>query len=89
MGWRKVLSINEGKQMSKWEEYKKKLGDTRPWDVLNPNTEWSGEETVKVRLNICNNCDRLIKVTAQCKECGCFMRMKVKLKEAKCPLNKW
>lgn len=89
MGWTKVLSITEGKQMSKWEEYKKKLGDTRPWDILKPNIEWSEEEVAIQRLITCFDCDRLIKVTTQCKECGCFMRMKVKLKEAKCPLNKW
>lgn len=89
MGWRKVSSVTEGKQMSKWEEYKKKLGTTRPWDVLNPNTEWSGEETVKVRLNICNDCDKFIKVTAQCRECGCFMKLKTKMQDAKCPLGKW
>lgn len=75
--------------MSKWEEYKKKLGDTRPWDILNPNIEWSEESLAIERLNICFDCDRFIKVTSQCKECGCFMKLKVKLKEAKCPLNKW
>ena len=50
--------------MSKWEEYKAKLGDTRPWDVLKPSTK-------------------------QCKECGCIMSVKTKLKFAACPLEKW
>lgn len=89
MGRPKVLSITEGKQMSKWQEYKKKLGTTRPWDILNPNTEWSEEATVIQRLNICFDCDRFIKVTSQCKECGCFMKVKTKLQQARCPLSKW
>ena len=75
--------------MSKWEEYKKKLGETRPWDLLNPNTEWSESGEGERRLNICLSCDRLIRVTNQCKECGCFMNLKVKLKDATCPLGKW
>jgi len=29
--------------MSKWKEYKEKLGDTRPWDMLNPNIERASE----------------------------------------------
>ena len=86
---RNFSSINEGDEMSKWEEYKKKIGDTRPWDVFSPNVKWSEEETAKQRLDICWDCDRLIKVTTQCKECGCFMKLKTRLEHAKCPLNKW
>jgi len=25
-------------EKSRWQQYKDKLGDTRPWDLLNPNT---------------------------------------------------
>ena len=75
--------------MSKWEEYKKKLGDTRPWDILNPNTEWSEENLAIERLNICFDCPEFIKLTSQCKQCGCLMKLKTKLKHAKCPINKW
>lgn len=41
------------------------------------------------RWNICMACDRLIKATRQCKECGCFMKIKVRLKGSSCPLDKW
>lgn len=75
--------------MSAWSEYKKKLGATRPWDALNPNVEQADESDAKKRLDSCLSCDRLIKVTKQCKECGCFMNLKVKLKDASCPLGKW
>ena len=47
------------------------------------------ENDVKQRLDICNNCDRLIKKVNICKECGCFMNFKTKFSRAFCPLNKW
>jgi hypothetical protein len=75
--------------MSAWADYKKKLGTTRPWDVLNPNAPKATEEEAADRLSICSQCPELIKATSQCKQCGCFMKMKVKLKEASCPLLKW
>ncbi len=75
--------------MNPWQEYKKKLGTTRPWDVLNSNVEKASEEEAQARLNTCISCDRLIQFTKQCKECGCIMAIKVKLKKATCPLNKW
>jgi hypothetical protein len=75
--------------MNAWQEYKKKLGETRPWDLLNPNVERATDELADNRLKTCEECDSLIKLTKQCKECGCVMTLKVKLKEAKCPLGKW
>lgn len=75
--------------MSAWQEYKKKLGATRPWDLLDPNTEYVTKEEAEARLEICRACPRFVKNTQQCKECGCFMNLKTKLKLAECPLHKW
>jgi hypothetical protein len=75
--------------MNKWQQYKEKLGTTRPWDVLNPSTEFSEEELFNKRMDSCYSCNEFIKVTAQCKQCGCFMKLKARLKEAKCPINRW
>jgi hypothetical protein len=41
------------------------------------------------RLEICHGCEHYFKYTAQCKRCGCFMKVKVKLNSARCPLKKW
>jgi hypothetical protein len=76
-------------EKSKWQQYKEKLGDTRPWDLLNPNTEYALEEEADRRYDICKGCPELIDLTKQCKQCGCFMVMKTKLQHATCPLNKW
>lgn len=72
-----------------WEEYKKNLGDTRPWDLVNPNTPRADSEDAEARLSICKLCPELVKITNQCKKCGCFMTVKTKLEAAKCPIGKW
>ncbi|MEI7674868.1 MAG: DUF6171 family protein [bacterium] len=78
-------------EKSAWEKYKEKnnLNQVKPWDVLNPNTEWTDEETSKIRFDLCKSCPELIKLTKQCKKCGCFMAVKTKLQMASCPIGKW
>lgn len=76
-------------ELTPWQKYKQSLGETRPWDVVNPTTEWASEEKTKERYNICISCPELIKITKQCKKCGCFMYAKTKLEKATCPIGKW
>jgi len=76
-------------EKSKWQQYKEKLGDTRPWDLLNPNTEYAEDTEADRRYNICKSCPELIDLTKQCKQCGCIMSLKTKLQHATCPLGKW
>jgi hypothetical protein len=73
---------------SRWEQYKEKNGVT-PLDMLNPMRKKSPEDLAETRMSICKACPELIKLTSQCKKCGCFMEMKTKLEAAKCPLGKW
>jgi hypothetical protein len=76
--------------MSKWQEWQEKNNDNvKPWDMFNPNIEKLSEEIAQKRLDMCLGCDRLIKITNQCKECGCFMNLKTKLPNAFCPIGKW
>lgn len=72
-----------------WKKYKENLGDVRPWDMLNPNIEWANEDKIKERYSICQSCPELIKLTKQCKKCGCFMKAKATLEKAVCPIGKW
>lgn len=60
-----------------------------PLDLVNPNTEWAEESLSNERYSICKSCPELIKLTKQCKKCGCFMAVKTKLQLATCPLGKW
>jgi hypothetical protein len=75
--------------LSAWEKYKQNLGDTRPWDLVNPHSDWADEDKAKERYSICKACPELIKLTKQCKKCGCLMHLKTKLELATCPLGKW
>ena len=60
----------------------------KPWDMIN-GTERSTLEEAHRRLEICKSCPELIKLTTQCKKCGCFMALKTKLQVATCPIGKW
>jgi hypothetical protein len=75
--------------LSPWQQYKKNLGKTRPWDLLNPNTEYAEEIEASSRYDICQKCPEFIDLTKQCKQCGCIMSLKTKLQHATCPLGKW
>ena len=74
--------------MSKWEEFKNKYGDSRPWDVFDLSKDVT-EDVQKKRMGICLECPELIKSTKQCKQCGCFMQLKTGLSNAECPIGKW
>lgn len=76
-------------ELTPWQQYKKNLGSTRPWDFLNPSTEYTSPEKAAERLDICRSCPELIKKTEQCKKCGCLMNLKTRLNNAQCPLGKW
>jgi hypothetical protein len=85
-------------EKSPWEIYKeknqgkdKRLNErvVKPWDMINPTVERADESLANERYSICQACPELIKLTKQCKKCGCFMAAKTKLLKATCPLNKW
>jgi len=61
----------------------------RPWDMLNPNTEYVSDEIQLKRMSICKKCPFYIKLTHQCTKCGCIMNLKTKLSHAECPIGKW
>lgn len=80
--------MTEEPKKSKWQEYKERNGVT-PLDLLNPKTIKVDESHAAARLETCRACPRLIQGIDQCRECGCFMQYKTKLKAAKCPLGHW
>lgn len=61
----------------------------RPWDLFNKNIGRVETEIAEKRFAICKECPAYVKLTHQCKECGCVMNAKTKLPNASCPLNKW
>lgn len=43
----------------------------------------------KSNYDICKSCEYFRKMMKTCKICNCFMPLKTKLKNAKCPKGKW
>ena len=63
--------------------------ESKPWDLFKSSEPRSTEQLVAYRLEICSSCDFYRKRTNQCKKCGCFMKLKTQLENAKCPIGKW
>jgi hypothetical protein len=76
-------------EKSALEQWKENLGETRPWDMLNPEITKVSIEISENRYKTCVSCPDLIQLTKQCKKCGCFMKLKTQLEAAKCPIGKW
>jgi hypothetical protein len=76
-------------KMSEIENNNAPKREVRPWDFLNPNTEYATKEEADKRYSICDFCPEFISLTKTCKKCGCFMAAKTRLKNATCPLGKW
>lgn len=77
---------------SRWQTIKANLSDSnsvKPWDVLNPKTEWVSDEVKEARYSICKQCPEFIDLTTQCKQCGCVMKIKSGIQDASCPIGKW
>ncbi len=63
--------------------------DVKFSDLFDPSMPRSDRELIESRLQICNTCPWFNKRLAKCKKCGCFMRLKTTLQNAKCPIGKW
>jgi len=75
--------------MSAWKKFKEAMAsEGKPWDLLYP-TEYVDREVADARYEVCLDCPELTEHTKQCKTCMCFMVLKTKVKDAKCPLGKW
>lgn len=67
-----------------------KVGDdVSIWDLLDPNMPRSTKELMESRLAICAECPFFLKGSKRCSKCGCFMKLKTSLEQAKCPVHKW
>ena len=61
----------------------------KPWDLFNKKIGRVENPVFIERFEICKSCPEFIKLTTQCKQCGCIMSAKTKLPNAECPLGKW
>jgi hypothetical protein len=58
-------------------------------DLFDPRQPRSDKELIESRLAICNECPFFKKNIAKCTKCGCYMKLKSTLRQAKCPIDKW
>ena len=58
------------------------------FEVLFKDYYFASKEEAVRRMSICRQCPELTK-RSRCKQCGCFMKIKTKLKRVICPINKW
>jgi hypothetical protein len=72
-----------------WDRWVENLGETRPWDIWDSSVERATDEKASARYETCLSCPELMKLTKQCKKCGCFMALKAKIEKAECPIGKW
>ncbi len=63
--------------------------DVKFSDLFDPSQPRSDRALIESRLEICNTCEWFNPRMVKCKKCGCFMKLKSTLKQAKCPIGKW
>ncbi len=63
--------------------------DVKFTDLFDPSKPRSDKELIESRLAMCNECNFFNKRLIKCKKCGCFMKLKSTLQDAKCPVGKW
>lgn len=79
------MSVN--KLLKRMQEVAEKTADNM---IDNVKEKIMVPEEIRVqRWEICASCDKLYKPTNSCKLCGCFMKLKVTLPFAECPIKKW
>lgn len=46
-------------------------------------------DLMETRMPMCNLCPNKIKLTNTCRECGCFLPAKTRVKDEQCPIDLW
>lgn len=46
-------------------------------------------ELAEERMKMCRSCPHFRRLSNQCDVCSCFLELKTKLLEARCPIDRW
>lgn len=65
------------------------MDEVNPLDLLNPANYGVPENIQNDRLKFCQDCKFFKDLTKRCSICNCVMPLKVKLKDAWCPVGYW
>lgn len=58
-------------------------------DIVSGDQFLASNDIQQHRMDVCRMCDSYSERRKRCKECGCFLEIKVKFSYSECPLNKW
>ena len=61
----------------------------RPWDIFNDEIPNVDDETFRNRISICLGCEHYLHSIHVCGICKCLMKVKCRLGNASCPIDKW
>jgi hypothetical protein len=75
------------KKMPSWAKMASNFASTMA-EFATSGFKIADKELYEERINICKECPSFTD-SERCVECGCFMKAKAGIMEAKCPLNKW
>ena len=53
------------------------------------NVKMASQPVAVERMKTCRACQDFIALTSMCKNCGCYMPFKTKLKNMECPKGYW
>ena len=67
---------------------KKLISIYKGWWLWAIDTKES-RDLMETRMPLCNLCPNKIKLTNTCKECGCFLPAKTRVKDEQCPIDLW
>lgn len=58
-------------------------------DAVTGNLELADDDTVHKRRALCDACEVRNAAVDMCTVCGCFLKLKIKLRESTCPMELW
>lgn len=80
---------------------RRKARESKSYNVLNAASDvlksalgidddvFAPKDIAQSRLQSCLECEKFVRVTKQCRLCGCFVAAKTKMRSASCPLGIW
>jgi hypothetical protein len=83
----KILNAQTGMKVDRFAEVNEEI-DLRTAPKAIKDNKIYNQEVLDMRWNLCSSCEFLTD-GKKCQKCGCFMTVKHKLSQARCPIGKW
>ena len=82
-----LLKVRAGMEVDRFAEVNEEI-DLRTAPKAIKDNKIYNQEVLDMRWNLCSSCE-FLKDGKKCQKCGCFMTVKHKLSQARCPIGKW